>query len=184
MTSCCYSVEEEIRLAKEDADMQRKLHLDCAYEAYKNLIENGHTGYTVGEVTNILTRLIEKKPLTPIHDVPDIWNKVFNCSEYSSYQCTRMPSLYKRVLPDGQIKYHDYDRTFFVDIVTQDTFRNLPKKGYDIIDRLIPIKMPYYPPLGYFKVYCDRNNITNEIKCRYVIEPDGKKVSLRKSDWM
>ena len=168
--------EEEIKLAKEQADEYGKACLDAAYEAYKNLQENGHTGYTVGTTREILMRLLEGKPLTAIKDFPDIWEPIMIYSNYVCYQCKRMPALYKYVFPNGDIEYRDVSRVFIVDIVTGDTYKS--NTGYAILNKVHPIEMPYYPPLGYFKIYCESGNYTEGIKCKYMIEPDGNKVEL------
>lgn len=104
---------------------------------------------------SILNRLIDGKPLTPIEDTDDIWD---TCTWHDSdgfkwYQCKRMPSLFKKVYPDGAIKYRDNDRSYCVDI-------NDPRIIYTsglgscVVDAMFPITIPYMPSKP-IKVYCE-----------------------------
>lgn len=169
----------EIKLAKEEADSFGKACLDSAFNMYSNLMVNNHSGYSVGLTTEIIKRLLEHKPLTPIKDIPENWMKLYSCDEYTHYQCKRMLPLFKKVYKDGRVVYNDIDRVFAVDISTGDTTRT--RFAYEILDKLCPIEMPYYPPLGYFKIYYDRDIDTGEIICRYLIDPGGNKVTLEMS---
>lgn len=175
-------VENEIKLAKAEACGWTDAQLDAAYKAYKNLKENDHTGNMVIGVPEIINRLLERKPLTPIQDVPETWEELFDCEIYKWYRCKRMPSVYKYEYVDGDVEIIDVNRVFFVDINTRDTIRSF--LCYKALNRLYPIEMPYYPPLGYFRVYGILDRYTNKIDCRYLIEPDGKRITLTKSNWI
>ena len=76
---------------------------DSALKAFKSLTEDGHSGFSIGLTQNILNRLIEGKPLTPIYDTDDIWNEVSydKQNQYTMYQCSRMSSLFKHVYENG-----------------------------------------------------------------------------------
>lgn len=81
---------------------------ESAYKAFQSLMEDGHSGMSIGFTKAILNRLIDGKPLTPIEDTPDIWNDLTDRQkDYTSYQCERMSSLFKDVYKDGTVKYHD-----------------------------------------------------------------------------
>ena len=87
---------------------------DSAMRAFESLLGDGHSGMSIGITKNILNRLIDGKPLTPIEDTEDVWNV---CSRgknggVATYQCKRMSSLFKDVYPDGTVKYHDNDRYY------------------------------------------------------------------------
>ena len=49
---------------------------ESALKAFKSLLEDEHSGYSIGLTKNILVRLIEGKVLTPIEDTPDIWKQI------------------------------------------------------------------------------------------------------------
>ena len=78
---------------------------ESAYKAFQSLLEDEHSGMSIGFTKTILNRLIDGKPLTPIEDIPDIWNDITCHKDYISYQCKRMHSLFKDVYNDGTIKY-------------------------------------------------------------------------------
>ena len=116
-----------------------------ALKAYKSLMEDGHSGFSISLTKQILDRLIDGKPLTPIEDTDDVWNDI---SEYDpknpvkKYQCSRMYSLFKDVYPDGTVKYSDVDRVICYDV---DSPRATYHNGFinTLIDEMYPIKMPY-----------------------------------------
>lgn len=153
--------ENEVRIACERENPNRKegeFDYGCAcYEsalkAYKSLMEDGHSGYSIGVTREILYRLLCDRPLTPIEDTDDAWNDV-TCvkDEYTSYQCKRMSSLFKDVYTDGRVKYHDVDMVCCIDDESGATYHN----GFisNIIHEMFPIKMPYHPKTKPFKVYC------------------------------
>ena len=72
---------------------------ESAYKAFLSLMEDGHSGCSIGITKNILNRLIDCKPLTPIEDTSDIWVECTKGheSDYILYQCKRMSSLFKTV---------------------------------------------------------------------------------------
>ena len=83
-----------------------------ALKAYKSLMGDGHSGFSIGMTKHILNRLIDGKPLTPIEDTPDVWNDILDRNDeegYVCYQCERMSSLFKYVYSDGTVKYKDID---------------------------------------------------------------------------
>lgn len=116
-----------------------------ALKAYNSLMEDGHSGMGFGITKNILNRLIEGKPLTPIEDTPDVWNDISRYdpkNPVKKYQCKRMSSLFKDVYPDGTVKYSDVDRVICEDIRDHtNTYTN----GFirSIVDAMYPITMPY-----------------------------------------
>lgn len=135
---------------------------ESALKAFNSLMEDGHSGCSIGFTKDILVHLIEGKPLTPIEDTPDVWNDM-TCREnnYVTYQCKRMYSLFKDVYKDGTIKYTDTNRVYCVYIDEPDISWS---NGFvrKIIDEMFPISMPYFPNDRY-KVVCeefltDKNN--------------------------
>lgn len=127
---------------------------ESALKVFKGLLEDGHSGFSIVLTKNILNRLIDGKPLTPIEDVDDIWNFTYEDGGYKHYQCKRMFSLFKTVSPDGKVKYSDNDRFYCIDIDRPDVtyFSGLISR---IIDELYPITMPYNPSDKPMKVVCE-----------------------------
>lgn len=115
---------------------------ESALKAFKSLLEDGHSGFSIKMTQAILIRLLNGQPLTPIEDTEDIW---YVCSLYEDekgvgvYQCKRMSSLFKRIYFDGTVKYYDVDNSYCVDI-------NNPSNTYSsglvrkLIDEMFPIK--------------------------------------------
>lgn len=82
---------------------------ESAYKAFQSLMADGHSGMSICFTQQILNRLIDGKPLTPIEDTPDIWSDISDISglrgEEVNYQCKRMSSLFKYVYairPNGE----------------------------------------------------------------------------------
>ena len=131
---------------------------ESALKAFKSLMEDGHSVvFSIGLTKDILNRLIDGKPLTPIEDTDDIWklawsDDVRNCKVY---QCKRMSALFKDVYADGPIKYSDNNRYMGIDI---DNPHGAHHTGLlrDIVEELYPITMPYMPlnkPYGVYAKY-------------------------------
>jgi hypothetical protein len=154
---------------------------NSALKAYKSLMEDGHSGFSISMTKHILNRLIDGKPLTPIEDTPDVWYDISDISglngEVINYQCKRMSSLFKYVYADGTVKYKDVDRCYCVDINnTEVTYHSgLVQR---IIDEMFPITMPYFPGKP-IKVYCKdfltdrKNGDFDTVGIFYAIKPDG-----------
>lgn len=116
-----------------------------ALKAYKSLMEDGHSGFSISLTKQILDRLIDGRPLTPIEDTDDVWNErpIYNSKDLvKSYQCSRMNSLFKDVYSDGTVKYSDVDRVICYDI---DSPNSSYTNGFirNLIDEMYPIKLPY-----------------------------------------
>lgn len=154
-----------------------------AYRAFESLCKDGHSGCSIGFTQNILNRLIDGKPLTPIEDVPEVWNYITdNHGAYITYQCKRMSALFKDVYPDGTVKYHSVDGHVCIDINGGSTYTS----GFigKIVEEMYPITMPYIPGER-IKVYCedcltDRKNGDYDTKAiRYLIK-DGERVEINR----
>lgn len=158
---------------------------ESAYKAFQSLMEDGHSGMSIGFTKNILNRLIDGKPLTAIEDTPDVWIDVTFDDTKRTYQCRRMSSLFKDVRHDGSVEYHDNDRCYCV-------YKDNPDFGWHsgFISRLIhekyPITMPYFPASKPMVVYCTeclhdpKNGDFDTIGVWYVLKPDGEKDTIER----
>ena len=112
--------EVEIACEKENPDRKEgEFDYGCAcYEsalkAFESLCNDGHSGFSIKMTQNILNRLINGQPLTPIEDTEDVWNRCNEKGEVITYQCARMSSLFKEVYPDGTAKYDDANKTLTI----------------------------------------------------------------------
>ena len=165
-----------------------------ALKAYNSLMEDGHSGASFGFTKNILIKLMDGQPLTPITD-DDFFSVERGTETYplesdeylkerglkSHYQCPRMSSLFREETLDGKISYHDVDRAYFVNIEDpSDTYSSWDR----FLDDMFPITMPYVPERGKYKIYAqtflaDENNGDFDTKgILYVITPSGEKVDI------
>lgn len=191
--------EREVKLACKRENPDRKdgewdygcACYESALKAYKSLAEDGHSGFSIGLTKNILNRLIDQKPLTPIEDTEDVWNDISDISgrdgEAVNYQCKRMSSLFKYVYSDGTVKYKDVDRVVMV-VEEDDGRESTWHSGLvsDIINELFPITMPYIPENNPYKVYCKEclsdkdNGDYDTVGIFYAITPDGTRVEINR----
>ena len=160
-----------------------------ALKAYQSLCEDEHSGMSFSITKDILIRLMNGNPLTPITD-EDFFiesDMPLESEEYlkerglkSDLQCPRKSSLFRKETIDGKVSYTDVDRVFYVD-----------EMGYgfyglatEIIDKMFPITMPYVPSNEKYKVYGDdflldvKNGDLDHQAFLYVITPDGEKIEL------
>lgn len=183
--------EIEIACARERAtgENESDYGVACyqsALKAFKSLTEDGHSGFSIVVTKNILNRLIEGKPLTPIEDTPDIWEEVTYLrvdSNVKKYQCTRMSSLFKDVYPDGTVKYHDVGRTV-VTYVDNPDIHWTNGAASRIIDEMFPITMPYMPASKQYVISAEDFLVNSEngdydtVAYISVVTPDGNRVQL------
>lgn len=137
---------------------------------------------SIGFTKNILNRLIDGKPLTPIEDTDDIWNLVEDEDTYSMFQCKRMGSLFKYEYANGAVKYFNMDSCYCVDIQNPDVpYRNSFIRN--IIEEMFPITMPYMPGKP-IKVYCEdfltdrKNGDFDTLGILTAIKPDGEIITI------
>ena len=155
-----------------------------ALKALESLTEDGHSGYSIVITKNILNRLIDGMPLTPIEDTDDIWNMGYeNDNGERVYQCSRMSALFKTVHSDGSVSYSSNDLCYCIDI-------NDPKNTYysgitrRIIHKMFPITMPYMPGKP-IKVYCeefltDKNNGDFDTMGIFYAVKDEKRIEINR----
>ena len=189
--------ENEVKLAckKENPEWDGKsFDYGCscyqsALKAYNSVCEDGHSGCSFGFTRNILIRLLNELPLTPIEDTEDNFIEIcgFNGkdSNKKTYQCCRMGSLFKDVYEDGTVKYHDVNRTTAID----ENGHGYSGSVCNIVDEMFPITMPYYPAVGKYKLYTKEfiaqgyardNEDYNTMAVLYCITPKGEKVEINK----
>ena len=193
--------EQECRLAckKENPDFDfdsDDFDYGCscyksALKAYKSLAEDGHSGMSFSFTRDILERLMRHEPLTPITD-DDFKGEDSICSDKdlasrrlkSEIQCPRMSSLFRKETVDGDVTYNDLNRAYCIDVENpSDTFSS---RVDNIVDELFPIKMPYLPEKGKYKVYVqtfltDKKNGDFDTRgVIYLTTPDGKRIDINR----
>lgn len=152
-------IDLAIRNAYDENDPEgNQYYAECcksALKAYNSLMADGHSGASIMATKNILNRLIDNKPFTPITDDGEYWRREIQLDEDDRicYQNTRLSSLFKYVLEDGSVKFTDVDRV-------KVRYINEPETSFyngtatRIIDEVFPIVLPYWPGDG-FVMYCE-----------------------------
>lgn len=158
---------------------------ESALKAIKSLAEDNHSGYSISFTKNILDRLIEWLPLTPIENIPDMWELAYEVGDTKCYSHKRMSGLFKDVNPDGTVSYKDVNRARGYDL-------HSPYGVYScglitrLIDELYPITWPYMPATTHYKVYTEewltdrKNGDYDTIRISHVITPDGKNIPINR----
>ena len=188
--------EVEIACKKENPNWDGKsFDYGCAcyqsaLKAYNSLCEDGHSGMSFNLTKNILIRLMEGNPLTPITD-EDFFvenDLPLESEEYlkerglkSDLQCPRKSSLFRKETLDGKVSYTDVDRVVYID---ENGHSWINGRIREIIDKMFPITMPYTPSNQKYKVYGEdfllekRNGDYDHSAFLYVITPNGEKIEL------
>jgi len=160
---------------------------ESALKAFRSLCEDDHSGFSIGLTKAILNRLIENKPLLPIEDTDDGWNKCnFERKDGSkNYQSKRMSSLFKKVKEDGTVEYNDVNRYHGVNIENPNVSYHIGLID-SVMDELYPITMPYMPSDRAYKVYTEdfltdpKNGDYDTVGILYVITPSMEKVEINR----
>ena len=158
-----------------------------AFKAYKSLMVDEHSGYSILAIMSILNQLVTHKPLTPIEDTDDIWHEVgyTKTGLSKNLQCDRMPSFWKDIYPDGTVKYIDNNRVvvYYTDNPTVGWHNGTISR---LIHEMFPITMPYYPDGKPYKVYAyegltdPKNGDYDTTAVLYVIKPNGERVEINR----
>lgn len=118
---------------------------DSALRAFKSLLGDGHSGFSISVTKQILNRLIEGNPLTPIQGTEDEWEYLDTDEKhgYKRYKNKRCSRLFKNVYKDGSVEYRDYEYVTCYNPDSDVYFIN----GFitSIILEMYPITMPYIP---------------------------------------
>lgn len=185
--------KREIELAFE-SDASEEGESECSYirlcyesalKAFLSLCEDGHSGMSFGITKNILLRLMEGLPLTPIEGKDDDWSYAFTDDDESEvFQCTRMSKLFKYVHPDGSVEYHANN----FHCVEEDTGRWYFGGGArDILEEYIgKIQMPYTPLDTEYEVHTrtylsdPANGDFDTKEYLYIVRPDKTRVDVNR----
>lgn len=157
-----------------------------ALEAFKVLCNQGHSGASICFTKQILNRLIDGKPLTPIEDVEDVWNYTHtDGANGKHYQCKRMSSLFKDVAEDGTVTYKDVNRCY---CVSEDNPTVSWHNGFvgKIYSDLFPLTMPYMPSNRADEIVCSelltdpKNGDYDTMAILYINRANGERVEVNR----
>ena len=137
--------EIELAIKFDDSDYGRSCYLS-ALKAYESLMADNHSGLSFSLTKNILDRLTNSLPLTPINDIPEEWEDVSIENRWPKrYQHKRHYSLFKHVEEDGTIDIFDMDRWKCVESSNPERGLGTIRIVQRVMDDIYPIKFPYTP---------------------------------------
>lgn len=174
-------------------------YMSSIYKAALHAFQAANGGETWGGlswkfITEILIRLMNSQPLTPITE-EDFFkykspfdydlNTLARLGLKSRIQCQRLSSLFRDEELNGKIVYRDVDRDFCYDREHQDRkFHFSLLSG--VLDELFPITMPYIPSLEPYRLECSsflfdrRNGEFDTVALWNIYTPEGKKVEVNR----
>ena len=160
---------------------------DSAMRAFESLLGDGHSSMSIVFTKNILNRLIDGKPLTPIEDNKEVWwdPNIDSSDGSKQYQCKRMYSLFKRVAPDGSVTYSDVDRYYCINNDSPDVswHNSFISKIYN---EMYPLTLPYMPSSRPDVIVCEelltdrKNGDYDTLAILYVKKADGERVEINR----
>lgn len=169
--------------AGSKANPMQSEYVDMCYlsalKAFESVANDDHTGLSWQITAQILNRLMNDLPLSPIDDVPDVWQLSEYNSDYKHFNCKRYHSLFKVVRDDGVVSsatYHDLKRQYCVDVDDPNTTFASDIDG--VVDEIAPIKFPYMPSTEKYKVFVKHVMVGSTAFARvdHVLTPNGEKV--------
>ena len=186
--------EHEVELAckKENPDWDGKsFDYGCscyqsALKAYKSLMEDTHSGMSFAFTKSILTRLMDRLPLTPIteDDFKDAPKDIPKEDDAVMLQCPRMPSLFRTIDKDGNVIFNDVTRIICYDISSKFIYSG--GMISTIINKMFPITLPYWPTEKKFEVFTEEfltdpsNGDYDTVGVLYCIKPDLTRVEINR----
>lgn len=178
--------DEEVKLLCEKVDEEGISCCNSALNALRSFINDGHSGHSMRASSQILNRLLDVKPLTPIEDTEDIWEPIIqnDGEDFKSYQCKRMKSLFKEVYTDGTVVYSDMNAITCIDIDDVCCQYHNPLV-FNILKDMFPITMPYMP-IGGTMVYCSdfivdpKNEEFDTLAIFHAISPDKGRIEINR----
>jgi len=160
---------------------------DSAMRAFESLLGDGHSGMSIGFTKNILNRLIDGKPLTPIEDTEEVWGepRIDSRDKSKQYQCKRMSSLFKRVAQDGSVTYSDINRYY---CTNEENPHVSWHNGFvaKIYNEMYPLTLPYMPNSRPDVIVCDelltdrKNGDYDTLAILYIKKADGERVEVNR----
>lgn len=182
------AIDKEQRNANQDEWNYGTECYKSALKAYESLLSDEHSGSSIEVTQSILNRLIDGNPLTPIEDTEDTWNLVSQKDGITTYQCSRMSSLFKCVKKcnsgDIVVTYKDIDACYCLEEGNDISFHS------SLINRLysemFPITMPYMPPTAPDMAVCKeiltdpKNGDFDTVAFLYVQKPSGERIEVNR----
>jgi len=143
MSLLSYAEDElnRIGMTADSSDEMNVMMRNHILHMVKEFSEEGHSGFSGRYALNILTKLLEFKPLTPLTGADDEWTNVSDRSGSPLWQNKRCSSVFKEV--DGSC--HDIDGKVFWEWQRNEDGQAV-KTYYKDYGCSTPVTFPYTPP--------------------------------------
>lgn len=173
--------ENELRLLKESnhkhADENDPLvsYADLIADSLAEIMEvfdrQGHSGMSASLMSGLLSRLIERKPLTPLTGTEDEWDGWEEIDGEKMRQNKRYSALFQ--YSDGRL--HDNNRVVYIDSDSGVCYYHAVPD--ELMGHIEPIEFPYIPASRPYKIYA-HDTEDDKIMCECMIDPEGARREL------
>ncbi len=126
-----WAKEELDRIGSKDDEMQQVMN-DNILEIVETFSKQGHSGFSANYALNIIKRLLDWKPITPLTGEEDEWHFVGD----NTYQNKRYSAVFREGT-DNSTVYNIYGKVFSDDN---------GKTWYTCRESRVPITFPYIVP--------------------------------------
>jgi len=124
----------------DEMNVMMRKHILHMMQEFAN---EGHSGFSASYAINILTKLLDFKPLTPLTGEDSEWNEVSERAGYRCWQNNRRSSVFKN--EDGEC--YDIDGKVFWEWAMPYEDGEKPYKSYYTCrDSRVPVTFPYTVP--------------------------------------
>jgi hypothetical protein len=123
--------QEELKLLDDGSEMQKEMN-KCVIDVLQVIAGQGHSGFSVSYMMNVINTLVDLKPLTPLTGKDDEWVEVAQ----DLFQNKRCPAVFKS---SKRGAYYLYGKVF-----TDKT-----GASYTNTKSAVKIKFPYTPKTVY-----------------------------------
>ena len=136
-----YAESEMDRIGLTNEDEYNGMMREHILKMVKLFAEEGHSGFSGRYALDLLTKLLDFKPLTPLTGEDDEWTDISDYGDSPSYQNKRYSSVFKN--PDGEA--YDINGKVFWEWY-RDENGKAHKSFYSSRGCRLPVTFPYMPP--------------------------------------
>ena len=136
-----YAESEMDRIGLTNEDEYNGMMREHILKMVKLFAEEGHSGFSGRYALDLLTKLLDFKPLTPLTGEDDEWTDISDYGDSPRYQNKRRSSVFKN--PDGEC--YDIDGKVFWEWYRDENGKAY-KSYYSNYGCRLPVTFPYMPP--------------------------------------
>jgi hypothetical protein len=136
-----YAESEMDRIGLTNEDEYNGMMREHILKMVKVFAEEHHSGFSGRYALDLLTKLLDFKPLTPLTGEDDEWTDISDYGDSPRYQNKRRSSVFKN--PDGEC--YDIDGKVFWEWYRDENGKAY-KSYYSNYGCRLPVTFPYMPP--------------------------------------